>query len=93
MNGRAFAATDRMLVYYNTRDPALRLYRTKMKESNAHALGFRGVCPNCLGGNASRVEQHNVVRLIGAHHEWSRYVESPQIICRTSTYALWRSVR
>ncbi len=92
-NGRAFATTDRMLIYYNTRDPALRLYRHKMKESNAHALGFRGVCTNCLGRNASCVEQHNVVRSIGAHHDWTRYVESSRIICRTSTYALWRSVR
>ena len=93
MNGRAFATLDRMLIYYNTRDPALRLYRKKIRESNAHALGFRGVCTTCLGRNAACVEQHNAVRLIGAHHDWSFYVESPQIICRTSTYALWRNVR
>lgn len=90
INGRAFVTMDRMLLYYNSRDPALRIYRAKMNESDAHALGFRGVREKCLGGNACCVEQRNAVRAIGAHHEWKRYVGSTPIICRTTAYALWR---
>ncbi len=90
MNGLAFQTMDRMLLYYNPRDPALRVYRAKINESDADALGLRGVSVKCLDSNACCVEQRNVARLIGAHHEWQRYVDSASIICRTSAYALWR---
>lgn len=89
LNSQAVLSVDRMLLYYNSRDPALRFYRKKLAESDTEALGFRGIDAGCLGPAATWVEQYNAAGLVGAHHSWVKYTSSNEILQRTIACALW----
>ena len=91
LNGQATMSVERMLMYYNTRDPALRFYRKKLAESDTEALGFRGINPFALGAAAAWVDQRNAADLVGPHHRWTKYVSSHEVLQRTTACALWRS--
>jgi hypothetical protein len=89
LNGRALAAVDRMLLYYNSRDSLLRFYRKKLSESHTDALGYRGICRQSLGNYAAVLEQYNVTKFVGGHHKWTRYMASPQLVGQTVHFSLW----
>jgi hypothetical protein len=91
--GCALTQMERVLNLYNTRDPALRFYRHIERGSRPAALGYTGAV-FCGDGDglANRVDQFNVVRLVGKEHSFLNYLCSPEIADLSAPYVLFQPV-
>ena len=72
-HGVALDQLDRMLILYNTLDPALQRYHLVNRRSRASALGYVGANYESLGAFASKVEQLNVCGAVGRSHDEHNY--------------------
>jgi len=71
---------EELLVQFNSRDPALKLY-PRIDRRRPQALGYRGIAG--LGRlDPQRVQQQNVRCLVGKTHDVSRYFNSPTVMLR-----------
>jgi hypothetical protein len=91
-HGLALAAADRMLSFYNTRDPALKLYPLSERNHKTRALGYRGISSRCLGPYSGVLRQCRVDRTVGCSHDLDRYTSSASIMSTIRQYALWDEV-
>ena len=90
--GLALSRADRMLIYYNTSDPALRYYRV-LGSGRAAALGYVGIAGlNCLGDNAQKIRQWNTAPAVGRTHDVNAYFCSEDVMRRVRTYAFCNSI-
>jgi hypothetical protein len=84
-HGSATEKVERLLILYNTCDPALQRYEILERCSDALALGYVGLPSDCLDQLGERVEQINVASQVGRSHDENRYWYSQtlrQEICR-----------
>jgi len=89
---RALSRVDRMLVYFNNTDEALKYYRF-LGQGRAPALGYVGVSGlNCLGENAQKIRQWNTAPAVGRTHDVNAYFCSEDIMRRVRNYAFWKPV-
>jgi hypothetical protein len=90
-HGCALTQMERVLNLYNTRDPALRFYRFIERGSRPAALGYTGAII-CGGGDglADRVDEANVVCLVGKEHNFLRYLCCPAITNLAAAYVLFQ---
>ncbi|MGE0606690.1 MAG: hypothetical protein AB7O62_06145 [Pirellulales bacterium] len=87
--GQAFNPVDRMLVFINPGDKVLSKYHLLYGwRKGPQALGSTGVCGG-LGEHSAKLMQVNASGVVGTTHDWSRYMESPQLISRMRPYALF----
>jgi hypothetical protein len=85
----ALSQVDRMLVFYNSRDPILRRYRLISPSTAPQALGCTGlVGRERLGPLEDRVEQWDVAAIVGATHREERYFYSP-FFTQAGEHLLW----
>jgi hypothetical protein len=89
-HGQALTQIGRMLVLYNSSDPALRLYRHIERGSRPAALGYRGaVFCSDPEGLSDRVDQINVAGYIGQEHSFLSYLCCPALSDLAAPYALF----
>lgn len=91
--GCALTQMDRVLNLYNSRDPVLRFYRFIERGSKPAALGYTGsvFCSNG-DGLANRIDDVNVVGLVGKEHSYLYYLCSPEIADLAAPYVLFGPV-
>jgi hypothetical protein len=91
--GCALTQMEHVLNLYNSCDPALRFYRFIERGSKPAALGYTGSY-FCGDGNgrAHRVEDVNVVGVVGKEHSFLYYLCSPEIIDMSAPYVLFQPV-
>jgi len=75
-HGDALRVTQRMLIFYNPCDPALRWYRFVYRCEKPEALGRWGIADHWLGDGSERVEQWDVSPVIGRTHDEDAYLGS-----------------
>jgi hypothetical protein len=88
-HGQSLVAVDRLLVLYNSCDPALMRFRITDPCSKPTALGFAGVSPQCLGEAASRVEQLDAASAVGKRHEEDPYWCIDCLVAPVCRIVLW----
>jgi pimeloyl-ACP methyl ester carboxylesterase len=76
---RFSSVADRLLVFYNSRDPILQRYRLLMKRARPAALGFRGAW-GLDEDLAARTEQYDVSCSVGKTHSESAFLLSRQVV-------------
>lgn len=86
LHERAYLQTDKMLILYNTCDPALDSYHL-VESCRARALGYTGLPTQSHWQD--RVEQRNVADLVGKSHDELRYWNSPALTEIMRRYLLW----
>jgi hypothetical protein len=92
-HGCALTQMDRVLNLYNSRDRALRFYRHIERGAHPAALGYSGaVFCGDDGGLSNRVDQVNVVRLVGNKHGFLYYLRCPEITDLAADYVLFQPV-
>lgn len=93
-HGEALTQFERILVLYNSSDPALRFYRHIEKRSRPAALGYTGAvfCGDSRG-LADRVDQMNVACYIGREHSFVSYLCCPALTDMAAPYALFLPLR
>jgi hypothetical protein len=70
----AFRSTARLLLLYNTCDPALRWYRFVYRCEKPEAVGKWGLPSDWLGPWSDRVDQWDVAPVIGKTHDEDAYL-------------------
>ncbi len=88
VNGLAPFQCQRMLLFYNPRDPALKHFPIVFHPGRPQALGFEGIAPRQLGPNGSLLQQMNVAGAIGRSHSLSKYTDSASIMATVRRSAL-----
>lgn len=79
---------ERALIFTNCKDRLLLRYRFINRNRNSPALGLAGLLmPNSEG--AAHVTQWEVHHFVGRHHNWLRYIETPEIMSAIAEYALF----
>lgn len=79
-HGLAWLATDKVVSFYNPKDPVLKLYQLTEQNGNPTALGRGGISLNCLGPYGDQMQQYRVDRVVGCSHDLDRYLGSPCIM-------------
>jgi pimeloyl-ACP methyl ester carboxylesterase len=89
-HGLAVTQFDRLLMFYNLADPALRRFSIVETAYHPSAMGYNGI-PNvgALGPAASRIRQYEVSRAVGRSHDEYRYLNSPTLVALVAENALW----
>lgn len=77
--GAALEQVDRLLVLYNSCDPALQRYSLADRRSHDSALGYVGLPWNCLGSLADRAEQLDAAPYVGRMHDVNLYFGSDTV--------------
>lgn len=78
----AFQSTDRMLLLFNTCDPALRWYRFAFRCEKPEAVGRWGLPANWIGPWEDRLEQWDVAPVVGKTHDEDAYLGASWITGR-----------
>ncbi len=78
-HGEAWQVADRLLLFFNPCDPALRWYKFLYRGQRPTALGHFGISESWLGESATRIEQWDVSPTIGRSHDEDDYLYSPWI--------------
>ena len=75
----------------NCCDPVLARYHWLDRHSNPSAAGYAGIYGrNLLPPDINaRIEEVNVTNIVGAEHNWRRYLYSRYIQDRTRDYVMW----
>ena len=80
-HGQALSQVDDLLILMNSCDPVLKFYPLLCPRSHAVALGREGLSGwSRLGEQRGKVEQIDVSRAIGRHHDWRRYAAAGHIV-------------
>jgi hypothetical protein len=88
---QCLSQVDHMLLLYNRCDPVLRWYPKLERRSRPQALGRTGLCcPERLGNDAARLEQHSVSCQIGKTHSVEDYFASTAIMQAIADSLLWQ---
>jgi hypothetical protein len=88
--GCALTQMDRVLNLYNSSDPALRFYRFIERGSKPAALGYTGsVFCDDADGLANRIDEVNVVGVVGNEHSFLQYLCSPEVADLSAPYVLF----
>ncbi len=82
-NGRALEEVRRILIALNPRDPAMKWYSLLDRRRRPVALGFHGPTG---GVDLKRVETINVSHSVGREHDWLRYMRTPALKRRLSSF-------
>jgi hypothetical protein len=91
-HGRAPDQMDRLLLLYNSCDPALRRYHLVEKCGSPEALGYTGLWNlAAFESAAQRVQQWDACGTVGKSHGAHQYLCSPQLMEQVRRCALWRS--
>ena len=86
--GQAPVVLDRLLLLYNPRDPALKLFHVISKGSRVQALGYTGF--RWATDYSDRIRQFNVYPIVGKSHALQQYTQSPSLMRMVRQHALWK---
>ena len=82
-HGRAGDMMERLLLFKNSCDRALKLYPLMFAHHSPTAMGRKGVVFKAEDrGLVKRVQQFDVADSVGSSHSYSDYVKSPEIMSR-----------
>lgn len=74
----ALGQTSEFVSFFNSRDPALKIYR--LTAGRPDLVGLEQFSRSALGIPAALVRQYNATNTIGKSHSFEDYLESPQLM-------------
>lgn len=85
---RAADASERLLVFYNPCDPALKRFRVTDKCSKPDALGYTGLPCNLVLASGASAEEFNTSGYVGREHNSYTYLRSSTLMRMTREVVL-----
>jgi hypothetical protein len=76
VHGQALQQSERLIAFFNPRDPVLKHFDVVFKPGRPQALGYQGIAATQLGPAAAQFQQYNVSNDLGHTHSFDRYVSS-----------------
>lgn len=93
LHGAAVEHVDRMLLFFNPCDPALKRYGVVDKCERPDALGYTGYVSLSYGDDVNqRLRQVNVSCMVGKSHDELLYLGNATIMAESQQYLLWQNV-
>jgi hypothetical protein len=85
-HGLAIHQMERLVSFYNPRDPVLAHYDIVFNTRGSEAIGYAGISHRSLGNLATAVTQFNVSNSVGRSHSLLDYVDSASIMATVRRY-------
>lgn len=85
-HGLAIQQAERVISFYNPRDPVLAHYDFVFKTGGTEALGYQGISSRSLGIFARHVTQYNVGGAVGRSHALLDYLDNVSIMATVRRY-------